>query len=135
MKTARSIIFTILIIGVAVFLISRHQQAANSPILKALAEDKAQAKPVWLFVHSTDPASVRVEGLFRDLQPEYARRIDFLMVDFDDPSQKLILRKFAVTSAPTSIYFDSSGKPVEKKVGQKPDDEYRDTLAQLLEIS
>jgi hypothetical protein len=30
---------------------------------------------------------------------------------------------------------DERSKVVEKKVGQKPDDEYRDTLAQLLDIS
>jgi len=135
MKTVRSIILTLLILGVAFFLIFKHQQAANSPVLTAIADDKAHGKPVWLLIHSTDELSIHTRAIFSDLQGEYARSIDFISVDFNDPAQKIVLKKYRVTGVPTSIFFDSHGKPVDKKIGQKPDDEYRDTLAQLLEVS
>ena len=136
MKAARTIIFTLLILGVAALLITKHQAAGNSPAMKAIADAEAQGKPAWLFIHSAnDPLSMQVERIFNDLQPEYAKRIVFVGVDFNDPAEKGLLKKYGVTSVPTSIYFDSSGRPVEKKIGEKPADEYRDTLVQLLEIS
>jgi len=136
MKAARTIIFTLLILGVAAILIVKHQGAGNSAAMKAIADAKAQGKPAWLFIHSAnDPLSMQVERIFNDLQPEYARRIVFINVDSGNPAEKGLLKKYGVTSFPTSIYFDSSGKAVEKKIGEKPADEYKDTLAQLLEIS
>jgi thiol-disulfide isomerase/thioredoxin len=135
MKAARTIIFTLLVLGVAAFLILRHQGAGNSAAMKAIADAKAQGKPVWLFIHSADPLSVRTEAVFNSLLPEYASKIVFINVDSNNPAEKGLLKKYGVASFPTSIYFDSSGKPVEKKIGEKPADEYKDTLAQLLEIS
>ena len=135
MKTVRTIIFTVLILGVALVLILKHQNAGNSVAAQAIADAKAQGKPAWLFIHSTDPLSVQTEAVFNSLLPEYASKIVFINVDSNNPAEKGLLKKYGVKSLPTSIYFDSDGKPVEKKIGEKPADEYKDTLAQLLEIS
>lgn len=104
--------------------------------MKAIADAEAQGKPAWLFIHSAnDPLSMQTEVVYNGLQPEFADKIVFINVDFNDPAEKGLIRKYKVTAVPTSIFFDGHGKPVDKKVGQKPPDEYRDTLAQLLEIS
>ena len=135
MKTARTIIFTLLVLGVAAFLILKHQ-GGNSVAAQSIADAKTQGKPAWLFIHSTgDPTCTEVEQVFNTEQTEFAGKIVFVNVDFNNPAEKGLIRKYGVRAVPTSIFFDAGGKPVDKKVGRKPLDEYKDTLVQLLEIS
>ena len=137
MKIARTIILTLLILGVAVVLILRHQGASGESVAaQAIAGAEKQVKPAWLFVHTADdPTCMAVETLFNNLQTEFAGKIVFINVDFSNPAERGLIKKYKVTAVPTSIFFDGNGKAVDRKVGPKRPDEYRDTLAQLLEIS
>lgn len=135
MKAARTIVFTLLVLGVAAFLILRHQGGTNSLAAKAIADAEKQGKPAWLFVCGNDPVSSQTSRVFQDLTTEFSGKIVFIKIDFDSPVHKGLLKKYGINTTPTSIFFDSHGKAVDKKIGQKPPDEYRDTLAQLLEIS
>lgn len=136
MKVARTIIFTLLILGVAAVLIVKHQGAGNSVATQAIADAEQQGKPAWLFIHtSNDPTCMAVETIFNGLQTEFTGKIVFIDVNFDDPAEQGIIKKYDVRLLPTSVFFDGDGNLVDKKVGPKPADEYKDTLVQLLEIS
>lgn len=136
MKIARTMIFTLLILGVAAILIIKHQGAPDSsPAAKAIADAKEKGSPAWLFVCGNDPVSSQTSRVFQDLTTEFSGKIVFIQIDFDSPAHKGLLKKYGINTTPTSIFFDSHGKAVEKKIGEKPADEYRDTLAQLLEVS
>ena len=137
MKTARTIIFTLLILGVAAILIIKHQGASGKSVAaQAIADAENQGKPAWLFIHTaTDPTCIQVEAIFTGLQQEFAGKIVFINVDFHNPAEKGLLKKYDVKAVPTSVFFDGDGNLVDKKIGPKPPDEYKDTLLQLLEIS
>ena len=137
MKTVRTIIFTVLILGVALVLILKHQgSVGNSLAAQAIAEAGNQGKPAWLFIHtSTDPTCIQVETIFNTLQTEFAGKIVFINVDLSNRAEKGLIKKYDVKAVPTSVFFDGDGNLVDKKIGPKPPDEYKDTLLQLLEIS
>ena len=48
---------------------------------------------------------------------QYEDRIDFQYIDIDDPANKILVEKFAVTNLPTTIYLDKDGEEVGEMIG------------------
>ncbi len=57
------------------------------------------------------------EPVIDSAKAKYEGKIDFQYVDVDDPANKILVDRFAVTNLPTTIYLDKDGDEVGEMIG------------------
>ncbi len=107
--------------------------AAPSASQKALAEAKAASMPVLLNFHSTMCIPcIEIEKVIKEIEPEYAGRVAFIIVDVYDPSEMNLCNQYQIRSIPTTVFIDASGQIKEGYVGVIDADSMRGILDRLI---
>jgi thiol-disulfide isomerase/thioredoxin len=68
------------------------------------------------------------------LEEEFGDRMRFVRVDFDDPDNRALARKYAINGVPYVLMLDGQGKVIRRRGGNLNPAFYRqDVLAALAE--
>ena len=78
---------------------------------KALAEAKAASLPVLLNFHSTKCVPcIEIEKVIKEVEPEYAGRVAFIIVDVYDASEQNLCDQYGIQTIPTTVFLDAEGR-------------------------
>ena len=100
---------------------------------KALAEAKAASMPVLLNFHSTKcKPCIEIEKVIKEVEPEYAGRAAFIIVDVYDPSEQRLCNQYDIQTIPTTAFLDADGKFVESYTGVIDANSMRGVLDSLI---
>ena len=138
MRVFRTAVYTVLILAILVTLIVKHRQrmamspGGKTPASVALADARKLHIPAWLLIHSPIcQACEEMEKVYEKLEPDFAGKVKFVKVDFNNPAGQDLVRSFNVRLVPTSVFIGSDGKVVAKKIGAMPLDETKTILIGL----
>ena len=106
---------------------SRDSQAVNpmpgsasgiSASQQALEQAKSASLPVLLNFHSTRCAPcIEIERVIKEVEPEYAGRVTFIIVDVYDESEYDLCMQYNIETIPTTVFLDAQGQITEGYVG------------------
>lgn len=100
---------------------------------KALTDAKAASLPVLLNFHSTKCIPcIEIEKVIKEVEPEYAGRVAFIIVDVYDPTEQNLCNQYGIQTIPTTVFLDGTGNPVEGYSGVIEADSMRDILDKLI---
>jgi len=85
---------------------------------QALEQAKSAALPVLLNFHSTQCAPcIEIEKVIKEVEPEYAGRVAFIIVDVYDQSESDLCNQYGIQTIPTTFFLDAQGQPMEGYTG------------------
>lgn len=103
-----------------------------SPAEQKLADAKKNKQPAWLLIHSTSCGPcIAMEGIYKEVEPQYKGKAVFVKVNLDDPAETRIIENAKVDYIPKSIFYDKNGEVVESIVGGFPAEELKEKLDRL----
>jgi thioredoxin-like negative regulator of GroEL len=106
---------------------------AASAAEKALAEAKAASMPVLLNFHSTKCIPcIEIEKVIKEVEPEYAGRAAFIVVDVYDASEQDLCNQYGIQTIPTTVFLDANGQIVKVYTGVIDADSMRGILDGLI---
>jgi thioredoxin-related protein len=73
-----------------------------------------------------------MKPIVSEVKAEYEDRVEFRIIDVDQPETEQESKKFKLTAIPTFIFFDKSGKQVDQVVGTLTKAEFRTKIEKLL---
>lgn len=138
MRLFRTIVYTLLILGIATVLMVKHVRRTHaptgtSPAASAIADACAHHLPVWLLIHSTSCHECQeMRRVCHQLGPEFKGKVCFVEVEYDDRSEQDLIRGYNVRLVPTSVFLKSDGALFEKKIGAMTADQARAVLKRLM---
>lgn len=90
----------------------------KSPSESAIESALRNGKPVFLNFHSNQCIPcIEMEKVIEEVEPEYAGRLEFVVVDVYDPSELALCDYFQVRVIPTSFFIDAGGMVVDAYEG------------------
>lgn len=85
---------------------------------QALEQAKSAALPVLLNFHSTQCIPcIEIEKVIREVEPEYAGRVTFIIVDVYDQSESDLCNQYGIQTIPTTFFLDAQGQITEGYTG------------------
>ncbi len=91
---------------------------ALSPAEQALEQARSASLPVLLNFHSTQCIPcIEIEKVIKEVEPEYAGRVAFIIVDVYDQSEYGLCMDYGIQTIPTTYFLDAQGQPVGGYVG------------------
>jgi len=85
---------------------------------QALEQAKNAALPVLLNFHSTQCIPcIEIEKVIKEVEPEYAGRVAFVIVDVYDPSEYDLCMQYDIQTIPTTVFLDAQGQFKEGYIG------------------
>jgi thioredoxin-like negative regulator of GroEL len=100
---------------------------------KALAGAKAASLPVLLNFHSTKCIPcIEIEKVIKEVEPEYAGRVAFVVVDVYEPSEQDLCNQYQIQTIPTTAFLDAGGNFVKGYTGVIDADSMRGILDDLI---
>ncbi len=78
---------------------------------QALEQAKGASLPVLLNFHSTQCAPcIEIEKVIKEVEPEYAGRVAFIIVDVYDQSESDLCNQYGIQTIPTTFFLDAQGQ-------------------------
>jgi len=107
--------------------------SGKSPSRLAMEKALADGKPVFLNFHSNQCIPcMEMEKVIEEVEPEYAGRVEFVVVDVYDYKESSFCDYFKVRVIPTSFFIRPDGKVVEAYEGLIEADRMRTLLDKLM---
>lgn len=89
-----------------------------SPSETALEQARNAGLPVLLNFHSNQCIPcIEIEKVIEEVEPEYAGRVAFVIVDVYDEREYDLCMEYGVQTIPTTVFLDAQGEVVEGYVG------------------
>ena len=89
-----------------------------SPSQRALEQAKNASLPVLLNFHSTQCIPcIEIEKVIKQVEPEYAGRVAFIIVDVYDQSEYGLCVQYGIQTIPTTVFLDAKGQFKEGYIG------------------
>jgi thioredoxin-like negative regulator of GroEL len=100
---------------------------------QALEQAKSASLPVLLNFHSTNCyPCIEIEKVIRQVEPEYAGRVKFIIVDVYDRSEYDLCMQYNIQTIPTTVFLDAKGQIKEGYIGVMDADSMRQILDRLV---
>lgn len=107
--------------------------AQKSPSQVAIENALQGGKPVFLNFHSNQCVPcIEMGKVIEEVEPEFAERVAFVVVDVYDPAEMNLCDYFQVRVIPTSFFIDAGGVVVEAYEGLIDTSRMRELLNGLL---
>jgi thioredoxin 1 len=107
--------------------------AGKTPSQELIEEALRQGKPVFLNFHSNQCIPcIEMEKVIAEVQPEYAGRVAFVVVDVYDDAELPLCDYFQVRVIPTSFFLRADGTVVDAYEGLIQAPMLREMLNRLL---
>lgn len=91
---------------------------ASSPGASALSKALKSGKPTMIIFHSNSCAPCKeMSAIIEAVKTEHGDSINFIDILVDDPAEKNFISQFGISSIPTSVFYDKTGKPRGKQIG------------------
>ena len=85
---------------------------------QALEQARGASLPVLLNFHSTQCVPcIEIEKIIKEVEPEYAGRVAFIIVDVYDQSESDLCNQYGIQTIPTTFFLDAQGQPMEEYTG------------------
>jgi len=85
---------------------------------QALDQAKGASLPVLLNFHSTQcTPCIEIEKVIKEVEPEYAGRVAFIIVDVYDASEQDLCAQYGIETIPTTVFLDTTGQITEGYTG------------------
>jgi thioredoxin-like negative regulator of GroEL len=108
-------------------------QGGTSPSEAALAQAKAEGKPVLLkFGSGKCVPCIEIDKNINAIKPEYEGKAAIIIVDLNDPSEYDFAMEYNIETIPTTIFFKKDGTIAKGYVGVMTPDELRNELNSIL---
>lgn len=105
----------------------------KSPSQSALESALENGKPVFLNFHSTQcMPCIEMEKVIAQVEPEYAGRVEFVVVDVYDPAELPLCDYFQVRVIPASFFIRPDGTVTDAREGLMQADQMRALLDKLV---
>ncbi len=99
----------------------------------AVAQAKAEARPVLLNFHSTKCIPcIQIEENINKVKPEYEGRVAFVVVDVYDQSEQDFCSEYNIQTIPTTIFIKKDGTVSNGYIGVLDPDRLKQELDALL---
>jgi len=99
----------------------------------ALAQAKAEGKPVLLNFHSTKCIPcIQIEENINKIKSDYEGKVAFIVVDVYDQSENNLTTQYGIQTIPTTFFVGKDGSVVNKVVGVIEPDQLKQQLDALL---
>jgi|DewCreStandDraft_5_1066085.scaffolds.fasta_scaffold01105_16 thioredoxin-like negative regulator of GroEL len=100
---------------------------------QALEQAKNDSLPVLLNFHSTQCIPcIEIEKIIKAVEPSYAGRVRFIIVDVYDPSEYELCVQYSIQTIPTTVFLDAKGQIKEGYVGVIEEASMRQILDRLV---
>ncbi|MBC7246716.1 MAG: thioredoxin fold domain-containing protein [Actinobacteria bacterium] len=107
--------------------------AGKTPSQELIEESLRQGKPVFLNFHSNQCIPcIEMEKVIAEVQPDYAGRVSFVVVDVYDEAELPLCDYFQVRVIPTSFFIQTDGVVVDAYEGLIGSDQMRTLLDKLI---
>lgn len=105
----------------------------KSPSQAAMESALENGKPVFLNFHSNQCIPcIEMEKVIEEVEPEYAGRVEFVVVDVYDSAESSFCEYFQVRVIPTSFFIQPDGAVVDAYEGLIRSDQMRMLLDKLI---